>query len=459
MRSIYAKMLVWFLLTLLVCLAGFVGTSIYLARVVPGPESMMGKLHTVLHREAQAVFQAQGPAALAAHLARLNTVTGTAYYLVDERGRDLATGTDRGEWLAQARQRPARLFFLRGGPRGGGSAVIATASHAGTRLLFALGPPPGGEMSGFLPYYLWILGAVALLVYLLASRFIRPLNALVATVERFGRGDLGARLGWTRHDEFGELGAAFDQMAQRIDTLMTAERRLLQDVSHELRSPLARLNFAVGLGRASNADPKIAMDRIQREADRLARLVDELLEVTRAEGDPATRKFEEVRLDLFVQELADECRVEAQARGCELKLDLERVPVLHADRELLRRAVENVLRNGIRHAPDGSAIDVRVASLPGGVKAEATIRDRGPGVPAAMLGEIFRPFVRVGEDRSRDSGGVGLGLSIAQRAVALHEGRIWAENAAPGLMVHVELPVLGRNGLGSGGKESTGGVV
>jgi two-component system sensor histidine kinase CpxA len=178
---------------------------------------------------------------------------------------------------------------------------------------------------------------------------------------------------------------------------------------------------------------------VQREADRLARLVDELIEVTRAEGDPATRNLEELRLDTFIQELADDCKVEAQARGCQLRLDLQRIPILRADRELLRRAVENVLRNGIRHAPEGSEVEVTVAQQNG--VASVAIRDHGSGVPDDMLPEIFKPFVRVGEDRSRDSGGVGLGLSIAQRAVALHEGRIWAENCRPGLRVCVELPV------------------
>ena len=316
--------------------------------------------------------------------------------------------------------------------------VFATPPRdEGYRLLVVM-PPPAGQFSDILPYYLWILGAVALLAYLLASRFIKPLQSLVATVDRFGRGDLAVRLGWKRRDEFGELGAAFDKMAERIDTLLTAERRLLQDVSHELRSPLARLNFAVDLGRTSS-DRKAAMDRVQREADRLARLVDELLEVTQAEGDPATRNLEELRLDSFVQELADDCKVEAQARGCQLRLNLQRIPILHADRELLRRAVENVLRNGIRHAPEGSTIDVSVAQREG--IASVAIRDHGTGVPEDMLPEIFKPFVRVGEDRSRDSGGVGLGLSIAQRAVALHDGRIWAENSRPGLRVCVELPV------------------
>ena len=436
MRTIYAKILSWSLLTLVVCFAGFVGTSIYLSRAFPGPGSPMARMHEFVLEQAMAIHRDKGPEALRAYLAAYSASMKTEYYMVDAEGRDVATGEDRRALLAQFSAPAAGrrwLPFFAAPLRG----VRATPANGGYRLLFVF-PAPTGQFSDILPYYLWILGAVALLAYLLASRFIKPLQALVAAVERFGRGDLSARLGWKRHDEFGDLGTAFDKMAERIDTLLTAERRLLQDVSHELRSPLARLNFAVDLGRSS-PDRQGAMDRVQREADRLARLVDELLEVTRAEGDPATRNFEELRLDTFVRELAGDCQMEAQARGCRLELHLARVPPLQADRELLRRAVENVLRNGIRHAPEGSTIDVNVAGREG--MASVEIRDRGTGVPEEMLPEIFKPFVRVGEDRSRDSGGVGLGLSIAQRAVELHDGRIWAENSHPGLRVHVELPV------------------
>ena len=434
MRTIYAKILSWFLLTLVVCLVGFVGTSIYLGRAFPGPGSPMARNLDFILAQASKILHNQGREALGAYLAEYNATMHSKHVLVDSAGQDAVSGEDCRALLKDAATlsgRPSGPFRMR--PPG----ALVTAPRDGYRLLFTMSAPTG-QFSDILPYYLWILGAILLLTYLMASRFIKPLQKLVSTVERFGRGDLAVRLGWKRRDEFGELGTAFDKMAERIDTLLTAERRLLQDVSHELRSPLARLNFAVDLGR-TNPDRKAAMDRVQREADRLARLVDELLEVTRAEGDPATRNFEELRLDSFVQELADDCQVEAQARGCRLTLDLQRVPVLHADRELLRRAVENVLRNGIRHAPDGSSIEVSVAEHGG--FASVAIRDHGTGVPEEMLPEIFKPFVRVGEDRSRDSGGVGLGLSIAQRAVALHDGRIWAENSLPGLRVHVELPV------------------
>jgi signal transduction histidine kinase len=437
MRSIYAKVLSWFLLTLLVCLAGFIATSIYLARTLPRPGSTPARMHEFVLDQVMAIHKEKGREAAAAYVSALKAKTDIDHVVVTPDGKDMLSGEDRTEMVRRADERPGGWgfpFF-----RSPNRSLFATPARSHLYRMIMVMPPPAVDFwSEVLPYYLWILGAVAVLTYLLASGFIKPLQSLAGAVERFGRGDLTARVGWKRRDEFGELGAAFDKMAERIDTLMTAERRLLQDVSHELRSPLARLNFAVDLGRTS-ADRKAAMDRIQREADRLARLVDELLEVTRAEGDPGTRHLEDIRLDHFVQELADDCKVEAQARGCELNLDLKSTAVLHADRELLRRAVENVLRNGIRHAPEGSTIDVSVGGRQG--MASVAIRDRGPGVPDDMLPEIFKPFVRVGEDRSRDSGGVGLGLSIAQRAVALHEGRIWAENSQPGLRVCVELPV------------------
>lgn len=435
MRStIYAKILTWFLLTLVVCFVGFVGTSMLVTRAFPGPGSPMARLNEFMLDQMMVIYRDKGKQAAATYLAGLNSKMQAVHLVVDSAGRDILTGEDRKATLQQVRTTNRRWWIpLLHPPQG----VIATPWNNGYRMLVVM-RPVNGMFSDFLPYYLWILGAVALLAFLLASRFIKPLQELVATVERFGRGDLTARLGWRRRDEFGELGDAFDKMAERIDTLLTAERRLLQDVSHELRSPLARLNFAVDLGRTS-PDRKTAMDRIQREADRLARLVDELLEVTRAEGDPGTRNLEELRLDTFIQELADDCKVEAQARGCKLQLEMQRMPVLRADRELLRRAVENVLRNGIRHSPEGSTIHVTVSERNG--KASVAIQDEGAGVPDDMLPEIFKPFVRVGEDRSRDSGGVGLGLSIAQRAVALHDGRIWAENSRPGLRVCVELPV------------------
>jgi two-component system sensor histidine kinase CpxA len=213
---------------------------------------------------------------------------------------------------------------------------------------------------------------------------------------------------------------------------------LLLDISHELRSPLARLSVAVELARSG--DPSgLPLDRIQKEADRLNSLIGQMLEVTRVEGDPAHRRQEHVKLDDLVGELVDDCSIEARARGCSLTLNPPARVTIEGDSELLRRAIENVVRNAIRYAPKETSVEVALEN--GGNRACVRVRDYGPGVPEEALPRLFDPFYRVDSDRNRGSGGVGLGLSIARRAVELHQGTLTASNAAPGLLVEIELPV------------------
>jgi two-component system sensor histidine kinase CpxA len=254
---------------------------------------------------------------------------------------------------------------------------------------------------------------------------------LQAAVDRFGKGDLKARAGSQRRDELGQLAQTFDRMADRIEILLSAERRLLLDVSHELRSPLARLNVAVELAR-SGSDPESALNRIQKEADRLNTLVGELLQVTRAEGDPAAMRGEPVRLDELLREVVEDASIEANSRHCRVELQNAPPVTIHADRELVRRAVENVIRNAIRYAPERTAVEVSLKDGPCVV-----VRDYGPGVPPDSLPRLFDAFYRVEDDRGRASGGVGLGLAIARRAVEIHKGTIRAENAIPGLRVEM----------------------
>jgi two-component system sensor histidine kinase CpxA len=267
-------------------------------------------------------------------------------------------------------------------------------------------------------------------------KVISPLRELTASVDRFGAGDFSVRVGATRHDEIGELGRSFDRMAERIDTLRTAERRLLQDVSHELRTPLARMSFAAELARTAE-DREAAIARLKKEIDRLTALVGSLLQVTRMEGDAAGQELEEIRLEELLREVIEDCRVEAEARGCGITLEA-RETVVKGDRELLRRAIENVLRNAVRYTPEGSAVEVMMDVEM--EKTRVSVRDHGPGVPEEALGKIFQPFYRVDDSRTHATGGAGLGLAIAQRAVELHRGRMWAENAHPGLRVWIEMP-------------------
>ncbi len=353
------------------------------------------------------------------------------HLLTDARGHDLITGADRSDLLRpwSPRAGPPRLpdgrIVFAGKPRGG-------------RYRFITIVRPWFEPPNILPYY----GAIVLVIVgmgsILALHLVTPLRHLRRVVDRFGQGELTARAGTRRSDEIGELSRAFDEMAGRIGTLLAAERRLLQDVSHELRSPLARLDVAVDLARTSG-DRGTSLGRIQRELVRLSSLVDELLQLTRAEGDPSARLQDEVALDDLLRDLVFDCGVEAEAGGTRLVLQARSPGSIQGDRELLRRAIENVVRNAIRHAPEGT--EVEVAASRGERTALIVVRDRGHGVPDEMLESIFDPFFRVERDRSRASGGIGLGLSIARRAVALHGGTITSANADPGLIVTIELPL------------------
>jgi two-component system sensor histidine kinase CpxA len=213
---------------------------------------------------------------------------------------------------------------------------------------------------------------------------------------------------------------------------------LLLDVSHELRSPLARLEFAVELARNGSGKHE-SFDRIQREVERLSALVAELLQVTRAEGDFESRQLEEISMPALLEELTEDCKMESEAHKCRLAVSADGGLLVRGDRELLRRAIENVLRNAIRFAPEQSAVEIALEQRDG--KAITSVRDYGPGVPEESLPNLFKPFFRVEADRNRNSGGVGLGLSIAERAVAVHGGTIRARNVHPGLLVEIELPV------------------
>src|SRR5207253_610735 len=201
--------------------------------------------------------------------------------------------------------------------------------------------PQPFDISSSLPYYLLILAAILGLCWALAATIASPLRSLSRAVERFGRGQLSVRVNSKRRDEIGDLGRSFDQMAERIETLLTAERRLLQDISHELRSPLARLSFAAELTKTAE-DRHAAAARLRKDIDRLASLVGSLLEMTRLEGEPSAQRLEEVSLNLLLQELVDDCRLEAEARECRLLLDSDCAVTVRGQRALLPLPVELV---------------------------------------------------------------------------------------------------------------------
>jgi two-component system sensor histidine kinase CpxA len=260
---------------------------------------------------------------------------------------------------------------------------------------------------------------------------------LAHTVKRFGRGELAARAAVRRQDEIGQLAASFNDMAARIETLVTSERRLLQDVSHELRSPLTRLNIGIELLRTAT-DREQAADRIQREAIRLSDLVATLLEVARLEGDPASTPLVPLQLADVLRESVDSCATEAALRDVNIDLEGCTGSIIQGNWELLRRAFENIIGNAARYAQSGTAVTVTCVSTVDDYVID--IRDFGPGVREDQLSMLGSAFYRTDESRSFETGGTGLGLAIARRAIQLHRGAIEFRNADPGLSVVIRLP-------------------
>ena len=296
----------------------------------------------------------------------------------------------------------------------------------------------------FLPYYFLVIGATGILCWIAAAGVISPIRKIATTIALFGQGNLGVRVETDRDDEIGQLGNSFNEMAERLERLILSERRLLSDISHELRSPLARLKFAMKLARTSS-DSSAAIERIERDVDRIASLVADIVEINVVEDDPALQDKREICIRDIIDEVVRDCRVEAEIRGCRIEVSGDVCGQVHGNPELLRRAVENVLRNGIRYSPEKSSIELSLSEN----EAEATIaiRDFGPGVPDHALMRIFDPFFRVEEARNTNGGGSGLGLSIAKRAVHLHRGLITAENATPGLRITIAIPLTHEEAL------------
>lgn len=279
----------------------------------------------------------------------------------------------------------------------------------------------------------------------LAWYLTRPLRRLREASQRLADGALETRVSAAmgrRRDEIADLGRDFDHMAARLQALVGAQRRLLHDVSHELRSPLARLQVAVGLARQRPETTAKALERIEHETRRLDELVGEVLTLSRLEA--GFREPIEEYLDLadLLAAVVEDARFEAAPSDRRVELQVEGAMLVNGRAELLRRALDNVIRNALRYTPAGTAVEVTAAHAAGGEWLHVRICDRGPGVPPAALEAMFDPFFR-GEDRVQRNG-YGLGLAIAKRAVEAHAGTIRATNRpGGGLCIDIALRPAG----------------
>ena len=380
---------------------------------------------------ARSALQSGGGAALSAYLLKLDTTFSGTHRLANEQGIDLLSGADLRDRLPRPPAVSSRLQLK-------DRMIITRRSTDGHFWLITVAAIDRSGPPLFLNYYFVIAGVIVILYWLAAVGLVLPIRRVSRTADQFGRGEFGARVELKRKDEIGILGDAFNRMADRIETLITSERRLMQDISHELRSPLTRLKLATKLARTS-PDQQTALDRIERDVDRMTVLLWDLLDITRMEGDPSTVNFASTDLDALTRSIVSDCSIEADMRGCALVLTGTLQAEIEGDRELLRRAIENVVRNAIRYCPRGETIDIHMTDRSG--NAVIDIRDHGPGVEEQFLTAIFEPFFRTDAARQLSNGGTGLGLAIAKRAVQLHTGTIQANNAGPGLQVTMTLPI------------------
>jgi two-component system, OmpR family, sensor kinase len=287
-----------------------------------------------------------------------------------------------------------------------------------------------------------------LVCWWLARYVSKPVERLRTSARSLAAGNLEARAGEefsSRHDELGVLARDFDTMADHVRNLLASKESLLRGMSHELRSPLARLRVALGLARRDGEDLGRQLDRIELEAERLDTLIGQMLQLSQLRAVEPVLPRSPVDLTSLLSEVVEDARLEASAADKHVEWAPNGVVRIEGDHDLMRSAIENVLRNAVRFTQRGTA--VKVTSLRESDQVHIVIDDHGPGVPAGEAERIFEPFYRVAEARDRDSGGTGLGLAITARVVKLYNGAVRAQNRSEGgLSVRITLPAMAEAG-------------
>jgi two-component system sensor histidine kinase CpxA len=459
MRGLFFKIFVIFWIAQ--SLIFVISTALIVQHRFPRPDVLMDSLFTSLRIqgiESVDAFETGGCGSLKAYAA----AHGQIISLTDEAGKiscpgmpDLAGGNgDATRFQDQVTGRQVGQQYVWSVP------VTSTTKKNYVFLLAQLHPSEGhGPSSGLLrfafpqlPVAIAVGGATTFVLVLL---FTRPLVKLRKAARELAHGNLRTRVPesasnsrFFQGDEFQALVHDFNHMAERLESLVGAQQLLLRDVSHELRSPLARLNVALELAR-EDTDPDTEMEthlgRIEREAGRLSKLISQLLTLSSMEAMNQVNNFGPVQLNEVIHQMIPDAEYEAQQRQCTVSFHVDAECVITGNRELLYRAIENVLRNAIRYTTENSEVEIRlVAESEERCRvAVLEISDRGPGLPENELGSIFQPFYRVDRARSAETGGFGVGLAIAERAVKLHHGEMRAYNrAGGGTTIRFQLPLI-----------------
>ena len=412
-------------------------------------------LRTTVLNDAVNTYEAGNEGELRKYLDSVDETQHIRAYLFDEQGNELSR-RPAPDWAIRVAAGGPRVphdgFIFPSPPTQRDSRASADGKH---RYTIVMGLPPGPRVfigPRGVPFTGLIIGVISsgLVCYLLAWFLTKPIVRLRTATRQLAAGDLTARTGapvTKRRDEVASLMRDFDDMAERLEMLVKAQSRLLNDISHELRSPLARLNVALGLARQrSGVESADMLERIELEASRLNELIGRILTLARLEDGEQQVPQTPVPLDELVANIAEDAEFEAQARHCHVHTEIpEGNWDVRGNDSLLHSAVENVVRNAIRYTQERSSVAIALTREPGAKGPEAVLQvsDSGPGVPADALSKLFLPFYRLDDARGRLTGGVGLGLAITERAVRFHGGKVTAFNRPEGgLRIEIRLPLI-----------------
>ena len=457
MRSLFLKIFLYFLLIILLVASAVVVLTYFRDREFP-PLSHQGFAQRAIAeygREATRAYEKEGVPAVDKFSRRLLQESSTYLVLFDRQLQPLTSGRvpHRLQRMAQRALSSGEVVFPMMGRQNGLASVVH--SDSGDIYVVALtlpDRPPSrnllkGVTHGFLGWQLLVLLLItAIVCYVLARSLTAPIGRLREATRRFAAGDLGTRIGSQvkGSQELSGLASDFDEMAAKIEGLVAAQKRLLRDISHELRSPLSRLGIALELARQPDSPEARgkALERIALEAERMNEMIGQLLSLTRMENGSGEFRSEEFDLRELLTALVADAQYEAESRGCRVALNAPEAVMFRGSEEHLARALENVVRNAVKYTAGESIVDVTMDAMAGGVVIR--VADRGPGVPEETLEKLFEPFYRVADARDRQSGGTGIGLAIAERAIRLHRGGIRALNRPEGgLLIEIRLPKNG----------------
>lgn len=450
MYKLFWKIFLFFWLALILFVGATLGlTSLYLeqTRGLNKDTNPRAHIRDYIH-EARRVADFEGRPGLTRWLQELDNSEVIPVLLVDENGVDLL-GRDVPVSLLNRFQR--KQFRPQGLGRGlrnrpgtiqlnDGTEYRLMPNYQGVTLYRMLSRPR------VIAIPLIIAALISGLVcFLLAQYLTGPIQKLGLATRKFAAGDLDVRvtpeLG-NRRDEIVDLALEFDNMAVRIKQLLESHMQLVGDVSHELRSPLARLHVALGLARqkaSQNIDTEL--DRIELEAEKLNEMIDQVITISRLESGSKLVQFQPLNLNELLRDLVEKANFEVQQKSCSIQLDDPVDISFEGDGGLLNSALENVIRNAIKYTADNTAVEIAL-EYDDTEQIQITVRDHGPGAPENMLEKLFEPFVRMDSARDRNSGGYGLGLAIAERSIRLHQGKIFARNHAEGgLVITIILPL------------------